>query len=67
MADKRIVDIGLLLETANEFFDKAVSKSNVDDARSAAVLINMLMDIPVLTKEELYDYVEKEYIKSWKS
>lgn len=67
MADKRIVDIGLLLETANESFDKAVSESNVDDARSAAALINMLMDIPVLTKEELYDYVKKEYIKSWKS
>jgi hypothetical protein len=67
MADKRIVDIGLLLETVNESFDKAVLESNVDEARSAAALINMLMDIPVLTKEELYDYVKKEYIKSWKS
>ena len=67
MAEKRIVDIGLLIETVNESFDKAVLESNVDKARFVAEFISLLMEVPVLTKEELHDYVESEYAKSWKS
>lgn len=66
MTEKRIVDISSLLEIMNKSLEEAVSENDADKARCLTALINVLMVIPVLTKEELHDYVESEYIKSWK-
>lgn len=66
MTEKRIVDISSLLEIMNKSLEKAVSENDADKARCLTALISVFMAVPVLTKEELHDYVESEYAKSWK-